>query len=74
VSLNKKHTDADARAYKIYSSAKPRNATPSRTWTNATTEGLYKGVVMGSTRIDADQHLAIYSRVLGREITINNRE
>lgn len=41
MSLNKAHQATNARAYRAYAAAKPINAVPSRTLTNATTKGLY---------------------------------
>lgn len=45
-----------AREYLAERAARNPNLTPSRTYTNARTSGLYTGNNMGSARSDADQH------------------
>lgn len=45
-----------AREYLAEREARNPKLTPSRTYTNATTSGLYTGNNMASARSDADQH------------------
>ena len=58
----------EATAAKLYAATKPADLTPSVTYTNATTTGLYSGNSMGSTRAGADDHLAHVSRGMGKQI------
>ena len=60
MSLNKKHQAYDAKAFRLYAASKPRDATPSRTLTNATATGLYSGNRMGLGRPEANhQHASL---------------
>ena len=42
--------------------------TPSRTWTNATTDGYYIGNRMSSARAEADQHFDYLSAPMAAQI------
>lgn len=60
MSLNKADAIREARAYKAYAAAKPANATPSRTLTNASSTGTYTGNRMGTSRpVANNQHLSL---------------
>lgn len=56
MSQNRRDTEMQAKAFRLYAATKLRHATPSITVTNATTKGLYRGSSMASPRHDADNH------------------
>lgn len=68
MSLNKAHVASDAKAHRLYAASKPPGLVPPITYTNATTEGLYKRPAMASPRADADNHLLHSSRGLTKQI------
>lgn len=55
-SLSQQARDQLAKQYRQERDMRSPKLTPSRTYTNATTSGLYTGNNMGSARPDADQH------------------
>ena len=68
MSLTREIQLKEAMAAKLYAATKPADLTPSVTYTNATTTGLYTGNSMQSPRAGADDHLAHVSRGLGAQI------
>ena len=68
MSLTRDLQRKEATAARLYAATKPADLTPSVTFTNATTTGLYTGNSMGSTREGSDDHLAHVSRGLGKQI------
>ena len=68
MSLTRDLQAKEAMAAKLYAATNPADLTPSITFTNATSKGLYTGNSMGSTRAGSDDHLAHVSRGLGKQI------
>ena len=58
----------EAQAQRLYAANKDVNLTPSVTFTNATTTGLYSGNSMASVRAGADDHLEHASRGMGKQL------
>ena len=58
----------EAAAQRLYAANKDADLTPSITFTNATTAGLYSGNSMASVRAGADDHLEHVSRGMGKQI------
>lgn len=62
MSLNRAHQEFNARAYRAYAALKPIDATPSRTYTNASTKQVYEPALSAPARPGADDHQQVKSR------------
>ena len=58
----------EAAAQRLYAASKDANLTPSVTYTNATTKGIYQGFGMATVRVGADDHLQHASLGMGKQL------
>ena len=69
MSLSRKDHEREALAYKAYAATKRTDATPSRTFVNSAMRVQLKPSYMGSSRIEANDHLMYARRDSGAQIT-----
>ena len=68
MSINKKDTAREAKAYHASLASKPTNLTPAPTYGNATTTGPLKAIYMASPRVEANDNQKYFSRDSGAQI------